>query len=208
MPYVHLKEAVGVAKKNGWDIPKLNSVLTEFAAAIRISNLIGIGVGVHMEAWRAIPKSMRNLIGDAHIFCCSRMVRRIMDRLETVGLNQEKLTIVFDQDFASAPKRLKLFAQLKQCYEPIRTRIAQVSFADMRTFYPLQAADMLAWETRRELINRSGGRESSTRWNELMTALPSGQIEFAVGEFWTKDWFDQELPKMAERAGIDWRRLP
>jgi hypothetical protein len=199
------KRQSALQRKKGWDIPKLNSVFTEFSTVIRISNLIGVGVGVNMEAWRALPKSTRQLIGDAQIFCCSRVVRRIMDRLETVGLRHEKLTIIFDQDFAFAPKRLKLFAELKKYYEPIRTRVAQVSFADMRTFYPLQAADMLAWETRRELVNRSGGRESNARWKELMTALPSGQIEFAAGEFWTKEWFDQELPKLGL---IDWRQLP
>jgi hypothetical protein len=29
-----------------------------------------------------------------------------------------------------------------------------------------------------------------------MTILPSGQIEFAIGEFWTQEWFSQELPKL------------
>jgi hypothetical protein len=86
LPYIHLKESVGEAKKKGWDIAKLNSVLTEFSSVIRQSNLVGIGIGVHMPAWREIPKSLRDRYGDAQIFCCSRVIRRIMDRLETVGM--------------------------------------------------------------------------------------------------------------------------
>jgi hypothetical protein len=202
IPFIHLRGAVSIAKKKNWDIPKLNEVLTEFAVTIRESNLVGIGVGVHMEAWQEVPKELRDRLGDAQIFCCSRIVRRIIDRLETVGLLQEKVTIIFDQDFGFARRRLRLFEELKKRYQPIRERIVQVSFADSRTFYPLQAADMLAWETRRELINRSGGHESTKRWKELMAALPSGQIDFAVGEFWTKEWFDQELPKL---LGDDWQ---
>jgi hypothetical protein len=34
-----------------------------------------------------------------------------------------------------------------------------------------------------------------------MTVLPSGQIEFGAGEFWTKEWFDQELPKLSQATG-------
>ena len=196
LPYIHLREIVGMAKERGWDIPKMHSVLGEFSTVIRESNLVGIGIGVHMEAWREVSMSLRESLGDAQVFCCSRVVRRIMDRLETVGLRGERLTIIFDQDFAFARPRLRLFEELKKRYQPIRERVAQVSFADSRTFYALQAADMLAWETRRELVNQSGGKESTKRWKELTAALPSGQVEFAVGEFWTKQWFDRELPKV------------
>jgi hypothetical protein len=205
LPYIHLRDAISVGKKKGWDVQRLNGVLSEFASAIRESNLVGVGVGVHMDAWREVPKSLRNRFGDAQIFCCSRVIRRIMDRLETVGLNQEKITIVFDQDFEFARRRLRLFEELRKQYEPIRERVVQVSFADSRTFYPLQAADMLAWETRRQLVNAAGGKQSTVRWRELTAAMPSGQIEFAVGEFWTRGWFDREMPKL---IGPDWRNLP
>ena len=128
-------------------------------------------------------------------------MRRLIDRLETVGLQQEGISVVFDRDFEFARPRLKLFEKLAKFYAEIHAKVAQISFADSRRFCPLQAADLLAWETRRELINRSGGHESNPRWGDLLAALPSGQIEFAVGEYWTKEWFDQEIPRLQGRTG-------
>lgn len=196
LPGIHMKEILGHAKKKGWDFSKLNSILAEFIGAIRETHIVGFGVGVDMEAWRLIDPEIRKRFGDAQIFCCSRIMRRIMDRLETLGLQGEEISVTFDRDFEFARRRLRLFEELHKRYPQIRANVAQIAFSDSQRFYPLQAADLLAWETRRELVNRTGVVESTTRWKELMAALPSGQIEFAAGEFWTKAWFDEEIPKL------------
>ena len=95
-----------------------------------------------------------------------------MDRLNNVGMKHERITLTFDQDFGFARRRLGIFEELKKRSPVIRERLAQSSFADSHTFYPLQASDMLAWETRRQLVNRAGGHESTKRWRELTAALP------------------------------------
>ena len=42
-----------------------------------------------------------------------------------------------------------------------------------------------------------GERESGTaRWKELMTALPYGELDYAAGEYWNKEWITSELPKI------------
>lgn len=196
LPAVHLREILKIAKKKGWDIPKLNSVLSEFIAIIRDHHLVGFGVGLDMVAWRLVDRDLRKRMGDAQIFCCSRIMRRIMDRPRTVRLESDGLSVVFDRDFEFARRRLGLFEELSRLYPEIYANVAQVSFADSAHFCPLQAADLLAWETRRQLVNQSGGKPSTARWDDLMAALPSGQIEFAAGEFWTQEWFDQEIPKL------------
>jgi hypothetical protein len=67
---------------------------------------------------------------------------------------------------------------------------------DAEHFYPLQAADLLAWETRRRLSEVIEGAGGTARWAELMTALPYGELEYAAGEYWNKEWIDRDLPKI------------
>ena len=196
IPFIHLKDAISIARKKGWDIPKLNDVLAEFAAAIRESNLVGIGVGVHMEAWREVPKELRDRLGDAQIFCCSRVVRRILDRLETVGLRQEKITIIFDQDFEFARRRLRLFEELKKRFEPIRERVVQyrspiagrfIRFRRPTCSHGKRAGSLL-------IVPEAENRRSDGR-SLWLCCLPVRSSSRSAS-FWTKEWFDQEIPKV------------
>lgn len=54
LPYIHMKEILGIAKQKGWDIPKLNSVLSEFITAIKEAQLIGFAVAVDANEWRKL----------------------------------------------------------------------------------------------------------------------------------------------------------
>jgi hypothetical protein len=196
LPYIHMKEIVGMAQQKGWTLPTLNEVLREFVVAIKQSNLVGFGVGVDMDAWRLLPKETTKRLGVAQVFCCSRVLRRVLDHLQMAAFANESIGITFDQDFEFARQRLSLFENIWKQQPIVRERVAQLSFAASRHFYPLQAADLLAWETRRQLANRAHEKPPTARWPELMAALPSGELGYAAGEFWTREWFDEELPKL------------
>jgi hypothetical protein len=85
IPSIHMKEILGIARNKGWDIPKLNDVLREFIGVIKEAKLIGFGIAVDAAEWRALSKESRKMFGDAQEFCCSRILRRIMDRLIDAG---------------------------------------------------------------------------------------------------------------------------
>jgi hypothetical protein len=89
---MHMKEILGPAKERGWGLLKLNSILAEFISRIREAGLVGFGIGVDMEAWRSVDPAVRKGLGDAQIFCCSRIMRRLIDRLETVGLQHGEIS--------------------------------------------------------------------------------------------------------------------
>ena len=196
LPYIHMREVLGFAKKRGWDAQKLNGVLREFIGAIKDADLIGFGIGVDANEWRALPKSQRKVFGNAQEFCCSRIFRRIVDRLTESGFPDELLSITFDRDWEFARQRLNVVEHVARFAPPIRKNLAQLSFANSAVFYPLQAADLLAWETRRELVNRLESKPSTSRWGDLMTALPYGELDYAAGEYWDKEKIEKELPKV------------
>lgn len=196
IPQVHMREILGLARNKGWDTAKLNDVLREFIGVIKEAKLIGFGVAVDAAEWRGLSKERRRMLGDAQEFCCSRILRRIMDRLNEAGFLNEPLSVTFDQDFEFARRRLTLIDETRKRVPQIRRHLVQLSFANSQHFYPLQAADLLAWETRRHLANMIDGESGTARWKELMTALPYGELDYAAGEYWNKEWITSELPKI------------
>jgi hypothetical protein len=196
VPHVHMKDILGIAKSKGWDVPKLNVVLREFITAIKEANLTGFGVAVDANEWRAFSKERRHQFGDAQEFCCSRILRRIVDRLIDAGFPDEPLSITFDRDWEFARRRLTLIEEISKRAPQMRKNLAQLAFADSKHFYPLQAADLLAWETRRHLANVIEGEGGTVRWGELMTALPYGELDYEASEYWDKALIERELPKI------------
>jgi hypothetical protein len=196
LPDVHMKAVLKIAKEKAWDIPKLSAILREFVLAIRAApGLIGFGVAVDANEWRKQSPERKRLFGDAQEFCCSRIVRRVRDRLSSAGLAHEQMALIFDQDFDFARRRLTLFKHITERYADLRESLAILSFADARHYYPLQAADLLAWETRRHLVNVVDGKRDTARWDDLMAALPSGEFDYE-GEYWDKKLIDSEIPKV------------
>jgi len=189
LPDVHMRSIFGIAKAKGWDDAKLNSVLQEFVVTIRAApGLIGFGIGVDADEWRKFSEKQRFLFGDAQEFACTRIARRIRDRLNGAGLQSEHIALVFDQHFELARRRLTAFEHI--------SGLAQLAFTDARLYYPLQAADLLAWETSRQLTNRIvDGKSPTAGWKASMAVLPTREWDF-TGEYWDKEMIERHLPEL------------
>ena len=150
IPAVHMKSWLKTAKEKEWSTAQRNDVLAEFIELIQKSKLIGFGVGVDADFWRALPADRRKAFGSAQEFCCQRILRLVIDRIDASNLNDD-ISLIFDQDFEFARPRLRLLEHLYKTDPRIRGRVTQISFASSRVFYQLQAADILAWHARRHL---------------------------------------------------------
>jgi hypothetical protein len=195
-----MKELVGVPQQRGWNATQRNNVVLEFIDAIKAAKLIGFGVAVDSEAWRSLSSERIKAFGNAQEFCFTRIMRRISDRLD-LAQEKESVAVVFDQDFEFSRRRLALFQNLWSFERRIAEKYAAIMFADAERYPPLQAADLLAWTTRRELMLRAKKLQPSNRYRELFAALPYYDPEYAAGEFWDQGEIDREFPKVeAERA--------
>ena len=72
-------------------------------------------------------------------------------------------------------------------------------FSNAPLYAPLQAADLLAWESRKQLIQKIGGFDSTPRWKELfdvegLSNLSTG-LEYAE-KFWTAKDLEENLVKI------------
>lgn len=201
IPAVHMREWEGVRKAHHWSLDYGHRILGEFIALIREFSLIGFGMAVDAEVWRKLSPERRKSFGDAQEFCFQRIIRRVVDRMEKAG-EREPLAIVFDQDFQFARPRLRLMEHIHKRDRRLAEQLSAISFADSRRYYQLQAADILAWETRRHLVNRSGAQAETEGWKELFAALPDGELDYE-GEFWDAEMVETEFAKVE----ADWKKM-
>jgi hypothetical protein len=198
LPYLHMKEFIGMAQERNWDGPKRQAVILEFIQVIRDTKLIGLGAAVDTACWRALPRERRKAFGDSQEFCFQRVVRRIIDRMD-LAQEREDIALVFDRDLAYAKPRITLFEHILKGDRRASAQIASISFSDARRYLPLQAADLLAWETRVELMQRAKKEPSKNRFSELIAALPHGELDYE-GEYWDQEMVNTHFPAVEDEV--------
>jgi hypothetical protein len=193
---LHMKDAIqcaGEYKDRGWTVPKRDEVLADFLAIIKTAHLIGFAVGVDAPAWKAHLKSARpNERITAMEFCFIRimgMVARRMARVEPA----DRVLLCFDTDREFASARLNRMLELRAKHPDLTKAISSIAFADVKLHYPLQAADVVAWLARKQLMQQTGGFESLPLYRDLQAAFPGHPLEYA-GEVWTEENFKRDMP--------------
>jgi hypothetical protein len=176
----------GEYKKLGWDAAKRDAVLKGFIQVIKATRLIGFGVGVDAQAWRDLRKLNQQLkLPDVQTFCFARTMRMVIEKIKA-AVPRDFVAIHFDPDPLFGAARLRLFGEIWERDPTARNYLASITFADKIIFSPLQAADLLAWETRKELIQKTGGFESTERFKELFTALAGIDLQYH-SELWNRE---------------------
>ena len=72
-----------------------------------------------------------------------------------------------------------------------------ITFGHPMFFPGLQAADLLAWETRKELA-RDGRFEPTRRWKAMFTRMPDYRLEYVISELWEEEHFEKAMPEITE----------
>jgi hypothetical protein len=192
----HLIPLEGEYKRLGWDMEKRDAVVTEFIKEIQGASIGGIGIAVEMAAWRATKSANPKLFfGTAQQWCFSRIVRLLIDDMKAAKIEGE-IALVFDRDEEFAAARINLFNSAIRHDPDARRLLVSVMFADPSRYPGIQCADLLAWETRKEMVQRSGGHKSTKRWELLIPRMPPYTLEY-VGELWDQPKFDAEMPSVA-----------
>jgi len=183
---IHMKDLIplqGEYKTLGWDTTKRDAAIGDFIQVIKATRLIGFGVGVDAQAWRDLRKVYPKL-DDVQTFCFARVMRMVIERVSKAAA-RDFVAVHFDPDPEFGAARLRLFDEIWRRDPAARNYLASLTFADKVIYTPLQAADLLAWETRKELIQKAGGFESTPRYKELFTALAGIQLQYH-SELWDR----------------------
>jgi len=77
-------------------------------------------------------------------------------------------------------------------------RLTSITFAHPEHYPGLQAADMLAWQTRKDLMQKTEGYQSTKHWRAMFTQMPSYSLEYTVGERWDEAMFEEKMPEIIQ----------
>jgi hypothetical protein len=162
------------------------------------SHLAGFGIAVDAKAWNEIPKDIvKKQAPSIEEFCFIRLLRRIVERVKRAN-SDESLTVMFDCDRASTSARFQRFIALRDSYPEAAQYLSAFTIGEPKRFMGLQAADFLAWETRKELLRKMGGFESRPEFEHMMLALP-GFFPDYESEFWTREKLREHIyPRLAK----------
>ena len=195
---VHMKYLIPIERQYkdlGWDVRQRDAVVDEFIGVIRETRLIGIGIALDIAAWRVAKKRHpKHNWGSAQQFCLERILRRIVDRLHVID-DETKIALIFDTDPEFSSNRINIFNALMG-HDPRATkRLSSVTFAHPIYYPGLQCADLLVWETRKEMVQRAGGHASTKRWQALFAQMPDYRLEY-IGEQWDEEEFQRASAEM------------
>jgi hypothetical protein len=176
-----------------WDWPRKRAVLESFIKTIKDAQLIGFGVSVDADAWRKIPKEVTDREGDAQQFCFMRIMRMIVERMK-IARPRDFISVMFDCDRGFTPARFRRFLGVRDKDPEALLYFQSFGIAEPKVYLPLQAADLLAWQTRKELMRRLGGYESRPEFKFLFEATPVHDPDYA-GEYWDEKEIEEQILK-------------
>ncbi len=180
--------------------------LPEFVDLIKRNILCGVGAAINTSVYRSMPQPFRNKAGHPHFLAFSTVVRLAIDRVEAyaqhVGLgNSVFLSLIFDQDEQLSQECFKLLNKLKKIDERVRRRVTGLCFCSRRQLPPLQAADMIAYETRREVDRRIYHPDHVV--SEIFSAMTTKDPSRKPDGFYNGIIYDKkELERTADLWGI------
>jgi len=207
---IHMREIMspqGRSPAASWEMPRKLGMLTDFIWLIRKHVHAGFACGLNARNFR---ETMEVVQGEAlkggyklhqfqpQTFCFARVARIAMNyydelaKMEICSPN-ETLALVFDDAENYAMKCYSYLCKIKKMVPAAKERIKAISFACDEQYYPLQAADILAYATCNELKKPVEERWSPTNiFTDLLKATDPARGILYRGELF-KDTNSDEL---------------
>lgn len=132
----------------------LSHVRSEFFEVLTCGMVSGIAIGVPLADFREVANTPERLkkFGGTPYYICGHTAMLSMLKAQKYGLgSKELMAFVFDthQDFDT--EMLKVHAYMRTPACEFHSQVGSISFDDKKRFIPLQVADTLAYECRKDL---------------------------------------------------------
>ena len=185
---LHMKHLMTSNREfKGWDLGRRNLFIAHAALILRQSDIVGFGVATDASFWGNLPPQVLKKHGDSAAFCFDRILRRIRDRM-MLAFPNEYIDIVFDNDPEYSKSRLTRYKNICDRDSWAREKIASISFGRTSFYTPLQAADFLAWVSRRILVDNFKSVDPTLPC-KMYFGGDTNEVDIAAGEYWDKQQF-------------------
>lgn len=197
IPAVHMREIMSPKGKSpaaSWKDEDKVRMIREFIFVIRKYIHTGFGVGLEARYYRELVKvaaeearrqGVKTKPFHSQLFCVARMCRLIMNYFKEIG-SEEQLSLIFDDSPEYSMKCYSFVSKLKQRQSDVRRTVSSLTFADDSVFYPLQAADILAYATCNELKKGVNAWSDTNMFTDLFRAEDPGYGLPYRSELWSE----------------------
>ena len=146
-----------------------DAMVGEFSRIIRNSHLVYAGAVVDAEHFRSLQESdFKRESKDPLYLAFHRVVMQGLEKTEIIDACSP-IGIIIDDDRASSLRCYELLHLLKQAFPKVRNRVHSLCYADDKSYPGLQAADMIAYESRGFMEERR--KNPSAESSELYASL-------------------------------------
>jgi hypothetical protein len=193
--YMHMKECVhGSAQFKGWPKEESNRFPLRLIPTLIKPGIYKVSSAILMEDFRDVIKGeLLQKVKSPYYLCMLLCMKAIADKMREmrghwVG-RKERVAYIFEEQAEYEIEATRLFYDIKNKQNGERLyKLESCTYAPKTRFTPLQVADMMAWETHREMRRRIGDADDEfrERWSMLSSTNYLG--------YW---WDREELEKLA-----------
>jgi len=182
VPYVHMapmmfpdrsRDQAWKAIKTRWGASyetKRDMLIHDLGMILRSAQVVAIGAIVDVAHFRQLPDSeFKRVVQDDPLFLAfHQVVMRGIEKTEVVD-KCSAIGLVIDDDRESSLSCYNMLHRLKQTFPKVRERISIISFANDVRYPGIQAADMLAYESRKLMVEmkQNPSVKPSELWENL-----------------------------------------
>jgi hypothetical protein len=158
---------------NGWETKKA-AMLEDFAGIIRRANIVCIGAVVDATHFRKLAfadPDFAKLFKDTMYLALHKLVTQGIEKTEVVD-KHSPISLVLDDDPEYSMTCYGLLQAMKRDVPKVKERIHAIAFVNDGSFPGVQAADMIAYESRRLMVDEM--KDPNTQPSELLKSLTLG----------------------------------
>ncbi len=176
LAYLKGKEANAlVGNFKGWTPEQRDAKLEKLIASIRKHDLIALSVAVNYRDFNRTLREPKGVLKNPFGVAFAHMAGWLMHSAH-VKPEREEIEMIFDHGVLAREKEIEdayqgmKWAILKEAMDLL---VGRPRFEDDKRHLPLQAADLFAWNVRRDLVEQltNGKRWESPTWTELRTGI-------------------------------------
>jgi hypothetical protein len=144
----------------------LQEIRAEFFEVITRGHVFGLAFGVPLELFYQVadtPEKLDRFGGTPYYHCATDVLLRLVIALkETVRL-KELVAFVFDRQKEFEAEMVRLHGMMCDPDFPLHHQMGSITFADKKTFIPLQVTDTLGYEVRKDFERKMADPNATER---------------------------------------------
>jgi fluoride ion exporter CrcB/FEX len=158
----------------GWTKEQRDERLARFVGLIRKHDLIALSFGVGYRDFNRILREPKGIMKYPYAVAFVNVVAWLMISASKKP-EREEIELIFDQGVIGRERAIQAAYEGMKGSIPKHTMdllVGRPRFEDDKRYLPLQAADLLAWNVRRDYVEQlTKGRWDSPTWTELRTNI-------------------------------------